>query len=78
MHRIVRVAFQVLKTRQPFDAHKLRIFPELIGDNTRICWRMGVRPSGGEDAIPAPATPEPPEKPLKIRKKKASENGENK
>lgn len=78
MHRIVRVAFQVLKNRQPFDAQKLRIFPELVGDNTRICWRMGVRPSGVEDAIPTPATPDPPERPLKFRKKKASEKGESK
>lgn len=77
MHRIVRIAYQVLKTRQPFDAKKLRIFPELIGDNARICWRMGIRPSREDGIPPIPSTLELPEKPLKIRKKKASENGGN-
>jgi len=77
MHRIVRVAYQVLKTRQPFDAKKLRIFPELIGDNTKICWRMGIRPSKEDGIPPIPSTLELPQKPLKIRKKKASENGGN-
>ncbi len=40
MHRIARIAFQVLKNRQPFDTGRLRIHAELDPKTGKPVWRM--------------------------------------
>jgi len=44
MHRIARIAFQMLKTRKRFDAGRLTIHSELDLKTGKPVWRMGHEP----------------------------------
>jgi len=44
MHRITRIAFQLLKTRKRFDAGRLTIHSELDLKTGKLVWRMGHEP----------------------------------
>jgi transposase len=44
MHRIVRIAFQMLKTRRPFDTKYLNIHEEVNAQTGKTIWRMGSCP----------------------------------
>lgn len=44
MHRIARIAFQVLKTRRPFDTARLSIHKETDLRTGKPFWRMGREP----------------------------------
>jgi len=69
MHHIVRIAYQILKTREPFDAKKLRIYQEKLPNIDKWYWRRGVPPQPGPDGSAVnPNPPEPPVKRLKIQK----------
>ena len=69
MHRIVRIAFQVLKTRQPFDPRKLRIYTEKLANTGSWYWKMGIRPDPEQkEQGKQPEQPESMPKRLKIQK----------
>jgi len=57
MHRIARIAFQVLKTRRPFDTGRLRIHAELDPKTGKPFWRM-ERESAPRRRSVEPVSPE--------------------